>query len=84
MQNRLFTFLIGCSILLISCQKFETSFNCSSTCGNKTICLIADKMEAFADGTTDIILTACIPKESDDGILNVTFEVPAGLGRYGV
>lgn len=66
---------------LLQCTS-DIEYDCCTDIGDKPICLIANKLEAFADGTTDIILTACIPKESDDGILNVTFEVPAGLGSF--
>jgi len=70
--------LLGC----VGTNHFEITFACSSECMNKTICLTSDKIEAFADGASEIILTACIPKESDESILQVTFEVPENAGNF--
>lgn len=78
-MKNLFVILNVC--FLLQCTS-DIEYDCCTDFGDNPICLIADKLEAFADGTTDIILTACIPKKSDDGILNVTFEVPAGLGSF--
>lgn len=78
-MKNLFAILIVC--FLFQCT-IETEYLCCPNAGDNIICLKSDKTEAFADGASEIILTACIPLESDESILQITFEVPTNAGNF--
>ncbi|MBK9962834.1 MAG: hypothetical protein IPP06_16375 [Saprospiraceae bacterium] len=76
-------YLFFFSILVYSCTTENSiTFKCCPNSKAEIVFLCSDKTEAFADGTSEIILTACIPKESDETILQVTFEVPPNAGNF--
>ncbi|MBK8403851.1 MAG: hypothetical protein IPL25_07100 [Saprospiraceae bacterium] len=71
------------SILVYSCTTENSiTFKCCPNWKAEIVFLCSDKTEAFTDGTSEIILTACIPKESDETILQVTFEAPPNAGNF--
>ncbi len=70
-------------LLTLSCTSENVvTFECCPNEKVKVVCLFIDKTETFADGASEIILTACIPKESNETILQVTFEVPPNSGNF--